>query len=159
MDSASTNNIEETLQRLEIVQVLQPEEQPLEEQAPEYEEKDLAIFCVKDALQFFNSKDVLCSYQRGYIRPHKYERAMLSFKQCEFVHVISSTLQSVNTNCISDVKSFIDFLLRTLSVHQDVACINACYHALLTLLDEHPFSETLTFSCAEIFMLLFNYGK
>lgn len=158
-------NIEETIRSLEIVVEPSDDKSSVTSDPPPCEENDVKIFCIQKNLLFFNSRDVTpaqCGYED---RCHDsfpvsiFEQQMLSFKWAQFQHVISSFLHSVNECCISDCKSLVTFLLRTISIHNDISCISACYRVLVSLLDNHPDSSCLTFSSAEIFMLLFNYGE
>lgn len=132
---------------------------------PPCEDNDVKIFCVVKSLQFFNARDVTpaqCGYENrchDSFPVHIFEQTMLSFKWAQFQHVISSFLYSAKEGCISDCKSFVTFLLKTISIHSDTSCVSACYRVLVSLMDNHPDSFCLTFTSAEIFMLLFNYGK
>lgn len=125
------------------------------------QQKVLNIFCVNDKFQFFNLHDVTpsnCGYANC-IEVTSFERKLLDSKRVELQHVISSILFSSNVDCISDCKSFITFLLRNLSVYDDVATVQSCFNVLKFLLKKHSGAKNLTFSSAEIFMLLFNHGK
>lgn len=160
IDTVQDNNMEEKLRTLVIIEDPQLDD---ESSTPPFlkEEKDFHIFAVKDSLQFFSKLDVtpsLCGYKNR-IEFTAFEKKILSTKNVELEHVISSFLFSANVYCISDCKSFVTYLLKNLSVHEDVATINACYFVLDMLLTKHVEAKNLAFSTADIFMLLFNYGK
>lgn len=158
-DNISYKNVEQKFKQLEIephqdseVRVSTPEEVP---------EKKFHIFCVNDLLQFFNTSEATpsqCGYENLNSNLTLLEDELLGFKRVELEYVLSGFLRTCHPYCLSDLKSFVTYILRNL-VSNDRTAVKASYRLLLSILRRHEDAKNLPFTSAEIFMLLFNFGK
>ncbi|XP_071044634.1 uncharacterized protein, partial [Parasteatoda tepidariorum] len=168
------NETQAMIQECESAAAVKQKEQELanfiiDSSSPELEEdtnenevfkESVKIFNFHSSFVFFCLNDVTLESSGHLDDLTKFEHIFTSKRPSVLEHVLSSVLSIFTSNLaietsVSQTKTFINFLLKTMCTHNDEGTVQGCYNVIEQVIRTQ---SEVKFSSEEIFTFLFNYG-